>query len=111
MTSGLDLVNNLNDLAISLTDGIHQMAAYGKKYAEAEATYKVRLMQESLRLKSEGMAVTLIDKVVYGICAEERQKRDEALAYYKTAQEKINAIKLRMRPLDAQIAREWSKED
>lgn len=102
-----EMVNQLNQLSVELDAAIRKMATHGKKAAEAEAHYKVRLMQEALRLKDGGMAVTLIDKVVYGIVAEERQERDIALAYYKTAQESVNAIKLQLRLLDAQIEREW----
>lgn len=110
MDSGLSRVNDLNELSMALTDAIKGMASHGKKYAEAEAAYKVKLMQESLKLRDSGMAVTLIDKVVYGYCAEERRRRDIAEAFYKTAQENVNAIKLRIRILDNQIAREWGHD-
>lgn len=107
MHIGLDLVNDLQALSDALTSAIHSMAKYGKEYAEKEKAYKVRLMQETLKLRDSGMPVTLIDKVVMGICAEERCQRDINEVFYKTAQENVNAIKLRMRVLDNQIGREW----
>ena len=55
--------------------------------------------------------MTLIDKVVYGDCADKRLKRDIAETMYKTAQENINSIKLQIRILDNQIAREWGRGD
>lgn len=72
-----------------------------------EQKYKIALSEEALRLKNQGMAVTLIDKVIYGRVAEQRFKRDTAEVMYKTAQENINSIKLQMRILDSQINREW----
>lgn len=58
------------------------------------------------------MAIGLIDKTCYGIpsVAEARFKRDVAETVYKANQEAINSIKLQIRILDAQIAREWSVE-
>lgn len=109
MNDGLDLVNDLQDLTAALTRGIRDMAKYGRDFAEKESEYKVRLMQESLRLRDEGMPVTLIDKVVYGVVAKERRDRDVAEAFYKTAQENVNAIKLKLRIIDNQIDREWGR--
>lgn len=109
MNDGLDLINDLNDLTANLTRSIRDLAKYGREYANKESEYKVRLMQESLRLRDSGMPVTLIDKVVYGVVAEERRQRDVAEAFYKTAQENVNAIKLRIRIIDHQIEREWHK--
>ena len=102
-----DLINDMNSLQQSLSRAIPDLARYGKELADAEARYKTSLMKWALQLKDQGMAVTLIDKVVYGYVAEERRERDIAEAYYKTAQENINAIKLRIRIIDNQIQREW----
>lgn len=107
--SGLLMINELNDHTAKLAEGVHLMARYGKELAAAERDYKIALMQESLKLRDQGMPVTLIDKVVYGKCANERFKRDVAESMYKTAQENVNATKLRIRILDAQISREWGR--
>ena len=108
--TGADLINELNNLNKKLSTGINLMAKYGKDYAEAERDYKITLNQECLKLKDNGMAVTLIDKVVYGVkaVADKRFKRDSAEILWKTSQENVNAIKLQMRILDSQISREWS---
>ena len=105
----LDLINELNDLSIKLSLSGKQMERYGKELAEAEREYKITLREEALKLRAEGMAVTLIDKIVYGDkeVADKRLKRDIAETMYKTAQESINTLKLKMRILDAQIQREW----
>ena len=104
-----ELVNELNDLCAKLTVSGRQMAKYGRELAEAERDYKICLRQEALRLRSGGEAIGMIDKTVYGIpeVAELRFKRDVAKTMYQTAQESINTLKLKIRILDAQIAREW----
>lgn len=105
-----DLVNELNDLCNKLTVSGRQMQKYGNELAEAERDYKVCLREEALRLRTtKDMPVTLINQVVYGVpeVAEKRFKRDVAETMYKTAQESINTLKLKIRILDAQISREW----
>lgn len=111
MHSGLDLINDLQSLSDALTIAVHDLARHGKEYAEAEKVYKVRLAQETLKLRDSGMPVTIIDKVVMGTVADERCKRDIAEAFYKTAMENVNAIKLRIRVLDNQIGREWGNHE
>lgn len=101
------LINELNAMSDKLTQGIKLMGKYGREYANAERKYKVELAKTALRLREQGMPVTLIDKVIYGKVANERFDRDTAEVMYKTAQEHINAIKLQIRILDNQIDREY----
>ena len=101
------LIQQLNDLSVKLTQGIKLMGKYGREYAEAEREYKVALAKKALELRDKGMAVTLIDKVIYGKVADVRFKRDTAEILYKTSQEHINALKLQIRILDNQIQREY----
>ena len=109
--SGLTLVNELNDLQMRLTEGVRLMARYGREYAQAEHDYKIALAQAALRRRADDMPVTMIDKVIYGDVAKERFKRDTAEVMYKTAQENINATKLRLRLVQAQIEKEWSANE
>lgn len=106
----IDLINELNELTMRLPRSIEQLRQYGKERAQAEHDYKIILRQEALKLRAEGMAVTLIDKVVYGIpeVAEKRLQRDIAETMYKASLEQINTLKLKMRIVDAQINREWN---
>ncbi len=108
--SGLTLVNELNDLQTQLTQAIKLMGKYGRDFAKAEHDYKIALAEKALELRASDMPVTLIDKVVYGKVAKERFARDTAEVMYKTAQEHINATKLRLRLVQAQIDKEWSNE-
>lgn len=111
--TGADLINELNSLNKKLSAGINLMSKYGREFAEAERDYKITLNQECLKLRDSGMAVTLIDKVVYGVkeVADKRFKRDSAEIMWKTAQENINATKLQIRIIDSQISREWSNSN
>lgn len=111
---GLDLMNELNDLCAKLTVSGRQMQKFGNELAEAERDYKICLREEALKLRtSQDMPVTLINQVVYGIpeVANKRFKRDVAETMYKTAQESINTLKLKIRILDSQIQREWGSRN
>lgn len=110
----MDLLNELNMLTNQLSEAIKIMARYGKEKAEAEKNYKIALRQEALILRSEkDMAVTLIDKVVYGVSdvADKRFKRDVAEAMYETAKENINVLKLKTRILETQLKLEYGEKN
>jgi ribosomal protein L31E len=106
----MDLFNDLQNLIKRLNTSIELLKKYGNDYAEAERDYKIVLRQEALKLRAEkGMAVTLINQVVYGVpeVANKRFKRDVNEAMYKTALENINSIKLQIRVLENQLDREY----
>ena len=105
----MDLFNDLQDLIRKLNQSIELLKKYGNEYAETERDYKISLRQEALKLRADGMAVTLINQIVYGIpeVANKRFKRDVAEALYKTALENINSIKLQIRVIENQINREY----
>lgn len=113
MIDGVDLVNELNELCNKLTVSGKQMQKYGNELAEAEKNYKITLREEALKLRAGDMPVTLINQVIYGVpeVAELRFKRDVAETMYKVSQESINTLKLKIRVLDAQIAREWGSNN
>ncbi len=101
-----EIQNKINELNISL----RKLRETGTAYAEAERDYKITLRQEALKLRSEkGMAITLIQQVVYGVpeVADKRFKRDVAEAIYRANQEAINTIKLQIRVLEGQLSREY----
>lgn len=101
----IDLIEKTKQLELS----IKELRNSGTNYATAERDYKIKLREECLRLRDEGMAITLIDKVAYGIpsVAEARFKRDVAQTIYTANQEAINSLKLQLRLIDGQINREW----
>ena len=104
-----DLVQELQGKTQQLEVSIKQLRKTGTNYAQAEKDYKVLLRQECLRLRDEGMAIGLLDKVCYGIpsVAEARFKRDVCESIYRANLEAIASIKLQLRLLENQIQREW----
>ena len=105
----MDLINQQAILIQQLQQSLKLYKQNGIALAQAERDYKILLRQEALKLRDEGMAIGMIDKVCYGIpsVAEARFKRDCAEAVYKANAEAINTYKLQLRILEGQIQREW----
>lgn len=105
----MDLITERETKQKQLDKAIRDLRGNGTAYAEAERDYKILLRQEVLKLRDEGTAIGVIDKICYGIpsVAEARYKRDVAEAIYKANQEAINSLKLQIRIIDNQVAREW----
>ena len=109
----MDLYNDINELIKRLNTSVVKLKDYGKELAEAERDYKVTLRQEALKLRNDGMPVTLINQIIYGIpeVADKRFKRDVSETMYNVALENINSTKLQLRILENQLQREWSTND
>ena len=105
----MDLYEEIQRLMAELTASIKKLRANGEKLAEAERDYKITLRKEALILRSGDMPVTLINSIIYGVpeVAEKRFKRDVEEANYEANKEHINITKLKLRILEAQLAREW----
>jgi len=106
----MDLYNELQYKIKILSEEIKQLQISGTEYAKCERDYKILLRQHCLKLKTEGMAIGMIDKTCYGIpeVAEARFNRDVAETIYKANQESINATKLEMRLIENQLQREFT---
>lgn len=106
----MDLYEEIQRLMAELTTSIKTLRKNGTSLAEAERDYKVMLRQEALKLRAGDMPVTLINQVIYGVpeVAKLRLKRDIEQATYDANKEHINVTKLKLRILEAQLAREWS---
>jgi hypothetical protein len=107
----LDLYEEITKLMQELTASIKKLRNNGAKLAEAERDYKLTLRQEALRLRAGDMPVTLINNIIYGVpeVAAKRFKRDVEQANYDANKEHINITKLKLRILEAQLAREWGQ--
>ena len=105
----MELYQELQQKTHELDVSIKALRKTGTEYAQAERAYKVKLREECLKLRDQGLAVGMIDKTCYGIpsVAELRFKRDIAEVVYKANLEAINSYKLQMRLIEAQISREW----
>ena len=109
----MDLALELQDKLEKLNISINELRKSGTSYAQAEKEYKITLSQECLKLRNEGMAIGMIDKVCYGlpIVAEARFKRDVAKVKYQANLEAINTFKLEIRIIQNQIDKEYGNEN
>lgn len=105
----MDLFNELQSLLQQLNNANKVLAENGKKYAQAEYDYKVALNQCALRMKSEGMAIGLINLCIYGdkCVSQKRLQRDICKITYDSNMEFINSIKLQIKVTESQIDREY----
>lgn len=104
-----DLIDDLQTKNMHLEQALRTLRKNGVALAEAERKYKEAVSKEALRLRDEGMAVTLIDKVIYGLpsISTLRFQRDCAEVVYQANQEALNVTKLQIRLIESQLAREW----
>ena len=105
----IDLIDELQQKNTQLDQALMTLRSNGIALATAEREYKEAVSKEALKLRDEGMAVTLIDKVIYGLpsISTLRFQRDCAEVVYGANQEAINIKKLQIRLIEAQISREW----
>lgn len=107
----MDLFEEITKLINELDVSVRQLRKSGTERAEAERKYKICLKQEALKLREEGMPVTLIDKVIYGVreVADLRFDRDVKETVYQANLEAINSTKLKLRIVNEQYEREWGQ--
>lgn len=107
----MDLMLELQAKIRLLEKAVQDLRTNGTELAKAERDYKILLRQECMKLRDEGMAIGMIDKVCYGIpsVAEARFKRDIAQTTYNANQDFINSIKLQLRLIESQIQREYER--
>lgn len=109
----MDLITERETKAKQLDKAILDLRQNGSAYAQAEKDYKILLRIECLKLRDEGMAIGMIDKTCYGIpsVADARYKRDIAQTTYEANKEAVLSLKLQLRLIDNQIAREWGNNE
>lgn len=109
----MDLITERETKAKQLDKAILDLRENGSAYAQAEKDYKILLRIECLKLRDEGMAIGMIDKTCYGIpsVADARYKRDIAQTTYEANKEAVLSLKLQLRLIDNQIAREWGNNE
>ena len=109
----MDLVNELNNLINKLDISVKSLRKTGSDYAKAYTEYRVALAKELVRLKDDGMAVTIAYDVARGKPEIARLKFKEISteAIYKANQESINALKLQIKIIQNQIDKEWGNNE
>ena len=111
MTDGLGLYQELTALLDELDRDVSDLVPVGRRLADAERDYKVAAARRTIELREQGKPATIIDALVKGDAGVSllRLKRDCAEVEYRSVQESINALKLRIRITDAQVAREFGR--
>lgn len=111
--AGYDLINEIGQKSRLLDAAIRELGVRGRAYAQAERDYRVAMARKILEERDKGTPVTIISDICRGNpeIAKLRFERDCAEVVYKSALEAINAMKLQIRVLDAQVGREWSAPD
>ena len=106
----MELELKINKLSELLDKAIKELKNTGKDYAEAYTSYRIALAKELLKLKDEGMAITLAGDIARGKPEIARLKFNEISkeAIYKANLESINATKLRIKIIEEQIQRDYS---
>lgn len=105
----LELYQTLDMKVKQLDACIRQLRKTGSEYADAERDYQIAKRSTCMRLKMEGMAVGMVSMVHKGEpeVASKLYDRIAKEAVYKANQEAVMALKLEIRLLDNQIAREY----
>lgn len=84
-----------------LEKAANELYKMGEAKAQSEQVYRVKLAQEMLKLKTEGMAVGMIADVAKGNVGDFLFKRDYDEVRFKAALESIDAIKSQLSALQS----------
>lgn len=81
----------------------------GTDYAQAFKNYRMLLSQELLRLKAEGMPVTIAYDIARGMehVADAKEQEIITECLYKSCQEAINTYKLQIKILQENINKDY----
>ena len=105
----MDLQYEIGKKLEELDISVKSLRTTGSNYAKSYSEYRIALAKELVRLKDEGVAVTIAYDIARGKPEIARMKfteiRDEAI--YKANLESINATKLHIKILEEQLKREW----
>ena len=99
-------MKQLNDY---LTSALGEYKKRGQDYATAYKKYRILLSQELLKLKAEGMPVTIAYDIARGSEQVANAKEQEIITecLYKSCQEAINTYKLQIKILQENINKDY----
>jgi len=95
------ITKEIYDSANRLKKGSGEIFKLAKEKAEKERDYRRALALEIIKLKSGGMAATLISDVARGNTADLKFERDLAEAKYVAGRESLEAIQSQMTGLQS----------
>ena len=107
----MDLLMQMKQLNNLLTSALGEFKKRGQDYARAYSNYRKLVAQELLRLKAEGMPVTIAYDIARGKeeVAQAKEKEIITECLYKSCQEAINTYKLQIKILQEQINKELAE--
>ena len=105
-----DLLQEMNSMKAELHRSMKMLRKNGEEMAQAENDYQTIKAKEWVLMEGAGCPTTKIKETIKGQprVAEALLKRDLAQIMYEANQEHINVVKLELRVIENQIAREWS---
>lgn len=105
----MDILQELNNKKNLLDKALSEYKGRGVEYANAFKNYRVAVAKELLRLRDDGMPVTIAYDIARGNEEVAELKRQEIIteSLYKSCQEAINSYKLQMKILQEQYNKEY----
>lgn len=95
------ITNEMYECSQRLKKATRALYKMAEEKAETEREYRMRLSQEMLKLKADGMNVTLIPDIARGNVSELKFKRDLADSQYRSALESLEALKSQLSALQS----------
>lgn len=104
-----ELINEIESMRKKLNIAVKELRNSAKNYAEAYTAYRIAIAKELIQLKDAKTPATLAYDIARGKPEIAKLKFEEICkeGIYKANQESIQAIKLEIRLLEAQLEREW----
>ena len=106
----MDDYKTLEELNKKLTEALNKIKKTSADYANAYRAYRVALRKEHLRLRSNGIPVTIADDLARGEETVAALKEQEIIteALYRSNIEAINVYKLQIKIINEQIRTEYN---
>lgn len=105
----MEEIQKMQELNTYLTTALAEYKKRGTDYAKAYKNYRVLLSQELLRLKAEGMPVTIAYDIARGTEQVANAKEQEIITecLYRSCQEAINTYKLQIKILQENMNKDY----
>lgn len=105
----MEEAQKMQELNNYLTTALAEYKKRGLDYAKAYKNYRMLLSQELLKLKAEGMPVTIAYDIARGTEQVANAKEQEIITecLYKSCQEAINTYKLQIKILQENINKDY----
>ena len=105
----MEEIQKMQELNTYLTTALAEYKKRGTDYAKAYKNYRVLVSQELIKLKAEGMPVTIAYDIARGTEQVANAKEQEIITecLYKSCQEAINTYKLQIKILQENINKDY----